>query len=101
MDESQTLNDFIFDHCNKSMANALSVERYPLWKRACPELNDINFIHLGILRCISSVDSGRHFLQPAEEIHGEQLPLSTYFKSLKSARRASMLEAVERQSYGL
>jgi hypothetical protein len=101
MVESQTLNDFIFDHCNKSMENAISAERYPLWKRSCPELNDVDFIRLGILRCISSVDSGRHFLQTAEEIHDEQCPLSTYFKSLKSPRRVSMLEAVEQQSYDL
>ena len=101
MNESQTLNDFIFDHCNMSMKNALSAERYPLWKRSCPELNDVDFIRLGILRCISSVDSGRHFLQTAEEIHDEQCPLSTYFKSLKSSRRVSMLEAVEQQSYDL
>ncbi len=46
-------------------------------------------------------DSGRHFLQTAEEIHDEQCPLSTYFKSLKSPRRVSMLEAVEQQSYDL
>ncbi|WP_140413943.1 hypothetical protein [Bathymodiolus platifrons methanotrophic gill symbiont] len=63
MYESQTLNAFIFDHCNKSMDNAVSAERYPLWKRACPGLNDIGFIRLGMLRCISLVDSGRHFLQ--------------------------------------
>ncbi|SHN93551.1 hypothetical protein BHECKSOX_435 [Bathymodiolus heckerae thiotrophic gill symbiont] len=87
MVEPQTLNDFIFDHCNKSMENAILAERYPLWKRACPELNDVNFIRLGILRCISTVDSGRHFLQTAEEIHNESYPLSTYFKSLKSPRR--------------
>ncbi|WP_221902284.1 hypothetical protein [Bathymodiolus platifrons methanotrophic gill symbiont] len=84
MYESQTLNAFIFDHCNKSMDNAVSAERYPLWKRACPGLNDIGFIRLGMLRCISLVDSGRHFLQAAEEVHEEQCPLSTYFKSLKS-----------------
>ncbi|WP_221900454.1 hypothetical protein [Bathymodiolus platifrons methanotrophic gill symbiont] len=40
MYESQTLNAFIFDHCNKSMDNAVSAERYPLWKRACLGLND-------------------------------------------------------------
>ena len=101
MFESQTLNTFIFDHCNKSMENAISADRYPLWKRSCPELNDIDFIRLGILRCISSVDSGRHFLQTAEEIHEEQYPLSTYFKALKSPRRMSMLEAVEQQSHAL
>ncbi len=75
MYESQTLNDFIFDHCNKSMNNAISAERYPLWKRSCPELNDVDFIRLGILRCISSVDSGRHFLQTADEIHDQPCPI--------------------------
>jgi hypothetical protein len=83
------------------MANAQSAERYPLWARSCPELSDIAFICLGLLRCISAVDSGRHFLQTNEEIHGELLPHSTYFKSLKSARRMSMLEAIEIQSYAL
>ena len=101
MNESQTLNDFILDHCNQSMENALFAERHPLWKRLCPELSDIDFIHLGILRCISPVDSGRHFLQTADEIHDHQRPLSTYFKSLKSPRRVTMLEAVEQQSYDL
>src|SRR5665811_1261314 len=99
MHNTQTLNDFIFEHCNQSMDNARSAERYPPWKRSCSELKDIDFIHLGLLRCISQVDSGRHFLQTAEEVYGEQVPHSTYFKSLKSPRRTSMLEAVELQSY--
>jgi len=75
--ESQTLNDFIFDHCNESMEGALFAERHPLWKRSCPELSDVDFIRLGLLRCLSSVDSGRHFLQTAEDIHNEQYPLRT------------------------
>jgi len=99
MHKTQTLNDSIFKHCSQSMDNALSAERYPLWKRLCPELKDIDFIHLGLLRCISQVDSGRHFLQTAEEVYGERVPHSTYFKSLNSPRRSSMLEAVELQSY--
>ena len=99
MHKAQTLNDSIFKHCNQSMDNALSAERYPSWKRSCPELKDIDFIHLGLLRCISQVDSGRHFLQTAEEVYGERVPHSTYFKSLKSPRRTSMLEAIELQSY--
>ena len=41
MHKTQTLNDFIFKHCSQSMDNALSAERYPLWKRLCPELKDI------------------------------------------------------------
>jgi hypothetical protein len=93
------LNDYLLAHCNESMERALAAERHPAWQRSCPEMNDIDFIRLGLLRCISVVDSGRHFLQTTEEIHGELLPHSTYFKSLKSSRRASMLEAIERQSY--
>jgi len=99
MHKTQTLNGSIIEHCNQSMDNALSAERYPLWKRSCPELRDTDFIHLGRLRCISQVDSGRHFLQTAEEVYGEQVPHSTYFKALKSPRRTSMLEAIELQSY--
>ncbi len=65
------------------------------------ELIGIGIIRLGLLRCISAVDSGRHFLQTNEEIYGQLLPHSTYFKSLKSHRRTSMLEAFEQQSYQL
>ena len=93
------LNDYLTTHCNESMERALAAERHPAWQRSCPEMNDIDFIRLGLLRCISVVDSGRHFLQTTEELHGELLPHSTYFKSLNSSRRASMLEAIERQSY--
>ena len=96
-----TLSEHIHHHCNESMERALLAERHPLWTRSCPELNDIDFIRLGLLRCISVVDSGRHFLQTNEEIYGQLLPHSTYFKSLKSHRRASMLEAFEQQSYQL
>lgn len=99
MIENQTLSDYITEHCNQSMENALATERYPLWERNCPELTDIDFIRLGLMRCMSAVDSGHHFLQIADEIHHEQIPLSTYFNALKSPRRANMLMAVEQQSY--
>ncbi|WP_221894457.1 hypothetical protein [Bathymodiolus japonicus methanotrophic gill symbiont] len=95
------LSEHIHQHCNESMECALLAERHPLWARSCPELKDIDFIRLGLLRCISVVDSGRHFLQTNEQIYGQLLPHSTYFKSLKSHRRTSMLEAFEQQSYHL
>ncbi len=101
MHNDLTLSEHIHQHCHESMERALSAERYPLWVRSCPELNDIDFIQLGLLRCISTVDSGRHFLQVNEDIYGQSLPHSTYFKSLKSRRRTNMLEALERQSYQL
>ena len=99
MANNSSLNAYRIAHCNESMESALAAERHPAWQRSCPEMNDIDFIRLGLLRGISVVDSGRHFLQPTEELQGELLPHSTYFKSLKSSRRASMLAAIERQSY--
>ncbi len=101
MNENITLNDHIIAHCDKSMEMALSVERYPLWVRSCPEMSDIDFLRFGLLRCIGNVDSGRHFLQTTDDIYGVDLPLSTYFNSLKSPRRTRMLEAIEKQSYRL
>lgn len=94
-----TRSEYIHQHCNERMEHALLAERHPLWARSCPELNDIDFIRLGFLRCISVVDSGRHFLQNNEEIFGQLLPHSTYFKSLKSHRRTSLLEVFEQESY--
>ena len=96
-----TRSEYIHQHCNERMEHALLAERHPLWARSCPELNDIDFIRLGFLRCISVVDSGRHFLQNNEEIFGQLLPHSTYFKSLKSHRRTSLLEVFEQESYQL
>ncbi len=99
MSENTVLIKHIMTHCNESMHRAVSAERYPLWKRACPELKDSDFVRLGLLRCIGAVDSGCHFLQLTEEVHGEVRPHSTYFKSLQSPRRSKMLEALEQQSY--
>jgi hypothetical protein len=90
MHKALTLSEHIHQHCRESMERALFAERHPVWARSCPELNDIDFIQLGLLRCISAVDSGRHFLQTNEEIYGQLLPHSTYFKSLKSQRRTSI-----------
>ena len=101
MPEYFKLREHFTQHCDEIMTRALSLERYPLWKRECPELKDIDFVRHGILRCIGMVDSGRHYLQNTGELHGEQLPHSTYFNSLKSTRRTSMLEALAIQSYQL
>lgn len=101
MHKNSTLLDYLVEHCTESMEIALSVERFPLWKRFCPELKDHDFVRLGLLRCISQVDSGRHFLQNREELHGEVRPNTTYFTSLQSSRRTDMLKALEEQSYTL
>ena len=99
MNKITSLNDYITSHCNASLEKATLAERCPLWARACHGMNDADFIRLGVMRCITTPSSGRHFLQNTDEIHNEAIPLSTYFNSLKSARRRKLLEAVECQSY--
>lgn len=101
MNVNMSLNDHIIAHCNRSMENALSAERHPLWARSCPEMSDIDFVRFGLLRGIENNSSGHHFLQTRDNVHDEQLPVSTYFNTLKSARRMHMLEALEQQSYKL
>ena len=44
MPENLTLRECITQHANDSMARALSSERYPLWKRNCPDLSDVDFV---------------------------------------------------------
>ncbi|PVZ68307.1 hypothetical protein DC094_13550 [Pelagibaculum spongiae] len=80
---------------------AIAAERFPLWKRSCIGIDDINFIRHGLLRCIGSAHSGRHYLQITDEIYGEAIRHSNYFNSLKSKRRMKMVKAVEKQSYKL
>lgn len=94
-----TFEDKISNHCDKSMENALLTDRHALWQRVCPELSDIMFVRLGILRVLAQVDSGRHFLQYTEEILNDLCFHSTYFKALSSKRRMEMTRAIEKESY--
>lgn len=101
MNENISLNDHIIAHCNDSMEKSLSAERRPQWTRSCPEMSDIDFVRFGLLRGIENNHSGHHFLQTRDNVYDEQLPVSTYFNSLKSERRMHMLKALEQQSYKL
>ena len=60
----------------------------------CPEIPDAAWVRIGIQRVLEEVPSGRGFLQE----HGPRFELSlkwsNYFTSLRSARRAAMLQDV-------
>ena len=101
MNERMTFKDYITDHCNSSMEKAIVAERFPLWKRSCDILDDVTFLRHGLLRCISAVHSGRHYLQVTDEIYDEPLCHSSYFNAIKSPRRMTMVKAIEKQSYSL
>ena len=96
-----TIDEYITDHCNTSMEKAIAAERFPLWKLSCSGIDDVNFTRHGLLRCISAVHSGRHYLQVTNEVYEETLFHSSYFNALKSSRRMNMVKALEKQSYQL
>lgn len=60
----------------------------------CRELPDLDFIEMGMLRCLSPATSGRDFLQ----LHGDQgrkdIGVDHFFKSIKSPRRLGNLRSV-------
>ncbi|VAW55791.1 hypothetical protein MNBD_GAMMA07-1033 [hydrothermal vent metagenome] len=101
MNEPMTIKDYITDHFNVSMEKAIAAERFPLWKRSCDTIDDVTFLRHGLLRCISTAHSGRHYLQITDEIYDETLCHSSYFNALKSPRRMNMVKAIEKQSYSL
>ena len=101
MNVLMTIKDYITEHCNLSMDKAIAAEGFPLWKKMCNAIDDITFTRHGLLRCISTVHSGRHYLQVTDEIHDEAICHSSYFNALKSSRRMNMVKAIEKQSYAI
>ncbi len=98
MNETMTIEEYITEHCNESLKKAIAAERFPSWKRSCDTIDDVSFSRHGLLRCISLVHSGRHYLQVSDEIYDEIICHSSYFNALSSARRMKMVVALERQS---
>jgi hypothetical protein len=75
MNKLKTMDDYITDHCNECMEKAIAAERFPLWKRSCDAIDDVTFSRHGLLRCISTVHSGRHYLQVTNEIYDVPLAI--------------------------
>ena len=70
---------------------------YTRQQRDCPELPDLRFLTLGILRHVLGPESGRDFLQQAQETFGLSVPRATYFHSLNSRRREELLAQCSRE----
>ncbi|MFT6450291.1 MAG: hypothetical protein ACJAW8_002672 [Oleispira sp.] len=98
MKEMMTMKEYITDHCHVGMDRAIAAERFPLWKRPCDTIDDLNFILHGLLRCIIPAKSDRHYLQITDEIYDETVCHSSYFNALKSARLMNRVKAQEKQS---
>ena len=59
--------------------------------RNCPDVNDRDFIQLGIHRVLGEDKSGRAFLQRCLLENISSIELTLFFKSLKSNRRLDHL----------
>jgi hypothetical protein len=63
--------------------------------RSCPEFPDEEHIECGIGRVIAHAQSGRDWVQKLRMWMNSGLMVSTFFKSLKSTRRLTLLEEVD------
>ena len=65
------------------------VELYQLsdYKRDCPGISDLDYLVMGVSRCVSKTDSGNDFLQSYRMADGSKVSVSHFFEALKSPRR--------------
>lgn len=68
------------------------------FRRNCPALPDELWLEAGMRRCIGLFQSGRDFLQNLAqnlaECHDTEILLTTFFESLKSKRRLTLLRDI-------
>ena len=57
MTKDLSITASIKQYCVKIMRDALEAARYTTWERNYPELTETDFTHIGLLRCMTSVDS--------------------------------------------
>jgi len=71
-------------------------ELYPATEsqHLCHELSDLDYLKLGVSRCISSAKSGNDFLQTYRKDDGQKVGVPHFFESLKSKRRLSNLASM-------
>ena len=60
----------------------------------CPELTDLDFLEMGVLRCLSSSQTGRDFLQHHADHDRKEVSDDLFFKALKSGRRLANASSV-------
>lgn len=63
-------------------------------RRSCPALPDDLWLEAGIRRCLGLFQSGRHFLQDLGDRHHTDILKTTFFESLRSERRLTLLDEV-------
>jgi len=72
------------------------VDVYPISERQydCKTLSDLDFLEMGVIRCISDSQTGRDFIQRHGDHDRLEIDVDLLFKSLKSPRRIANLYSV-------
>jgi len=70
-------------------AHSRSGKRYD-----CSELSDLDFIEMGVNRCLSAARTGRDFLQHHGDHGRKGIDVSLHFKALQSERRLANLRSL-------
>ena len=60
----------------------------------CQTITDLDFLEMGILRCLTSSQTGREFLQHHGDHDRADIDVNHFFKALKSKRRIANIESV-------
>lgn len=72
------------------------IEAYPHSSKPydCQELTDLDFIEMGIKRCVSASVTGRDFLQHHGDNGRKEVSVDLHFKALQSERRLANLGSI-------
>lgn len=84
-------NTTVFDRLFLPLFEALDRSRF---QRKCPGYTDKDYLVGGIRRVLAQVRSGRDWVQAAREKMQFGVTVTTFFQSLRSNRRLSLLEEV-------
>ena len=60
----------------------------------CPVISDIDYLIMGVTRCIESEQSGNGFLQNYSKENGEKVEVGHFFEAIKSNRRLTNITSV-------
>ena len=63
-------------------------------KYTCHKIDDLDYLKMGVLRCLSPVKSGQDFVQQLADYEIQSITPDHFFKSLKSKRRLANLESI-------
>lgn len=71
-------------------------EIYPLsnHQHNCPGISDIEYLQMGVERCISKAESGNEFLQDYRKEDDSKVSVSHFFEALKSNRRLGQQKSI-------